>query len=232
MPQNPIRHPSEAAGDGCRSEIAAIVLAAGYSTRMQAFKPLLPFGDSTMVEQVITTLRSVGLETIRVVVGWQAERLIPVVERDGVLWVQNLRYPEGMYTSVQAGVRELPGQVKAFFVLPVDMPLVRRSTLRQLLAAWDVRTKGILYPVWNGQRGHPPLIDARYISEILAAPASVGLRSILARHSEDARNIECADPGILRDLDAPEEYRRALCEQRGLDAPGQPSGSGDGFPLA
>jgi len=202
-----------------RPDIAAVVPAAGFSTRMREFKPLLPFGDSTVVEQVIATLRSVGLETIRVVVGWQADRLVPVLDRAGVAWVWNPRYADGMYTSIQAGIRTLPEQAKAFFVLPGDMPLVRRAALQCLIDAWDARPDGILYPGWNGRRGHPPLIACRFAPVLLAESPSGGLRTLLARYADATRDIECPDPGVLIDLDTPEEYDRACGDRRRRGSP-------------
>ena len=143
-----------------RPDLAAVILAAGRSTRMGAFKPLLPFGPDTVIERIIATVREAGVETLRVVVGWQADLLIPVLERHGVPWIRNERFEEGMYASIQAGVRSLPAGVSAFFLFPGDMPLVRAATLSRLMAEWDQRPGGILYPCYEGRRGHPPLIAA------------------------------------------------------------------------
>jgi CTP:molybdopterin cytidylyltransferase MocA len=193
-----------------RPDLAAIIPAAGRSSRMGAFKPLLPFGPHTVIEQVLSAVREAGVGTIRVVIGWDGHRLIPVLERRGVPWVENERYPGGMYTSIQAGVRALPSDVSAFFMLPADMPRVRAETLIHLIAEWDRQPGGILYPCHEGRRGHPPLIDRAYVPEILSQAPPGGLRSLLARHAEDARDIDIADPGIFVDLDTPEEYRRSL----------------------
>ena len=191
-----------------RSELAAIVLSAGFSRRMGSFKPLLPFGSASVIERVIATIRDAGVETIRVVVGWNAESLISVLDRCAAPWVRNERFAEGMYTSVQAGVRSLPLDVAAFFLMPGDMPLVQGSTLVRLIAEWDAWPRGILYPCHQGHRGHPPLIASQYIPAILREAPPGGLRELLGRHAGDARNIEVTDPGILADLDTPEEYRR------------------------
>ena len=195
-----------------RPDLAAVVPAAGYSTRMGAFKPLLPFGEATVIERVITTIREARIETIRVVVGWQGDCLIPVLERAGAPWVLNPRYAEGMYASIQTGVQSLPAGVEAFFLLPGDMPLVRSATLTRLVAEWDACPGGILYPSRQGKRGHPPLLARAYVPEILAETPAGGLRSLLARHAADARDVECDDPGLLVDLDTPEEYRRGIQE--------------------
>lgn len=193
-----------------RSDIAAVIPAAGFSRRMGSFKPLLPLGPATVIERVIATVRESGVGAIRVVVGWDADRLIPVLERCGALWVRTERPGEGMYASVRAGVRSLPPDAVAFFLLPGDMPLVRAATLIRLANEWEARPGGILYPRHDAKRGHPPLIGRAYIPEILAEAPPGGLREILARHDGHAREIEVADPGVLIDLDTPEDYRRWL----------------------
>jgi molybdenum cofactor cytidylyltransferase len=193
-----------------RLELAAIILAAGRSSRMGAFKPLLPFGSETVIECVLSACVAAGIRTIRVVVGWNAHRLIPLLEGRGVPWVKNERFTEGMYSSLQVGVGSLPAGVDAFFVLPGDMPLVRGETLRRLAAEWNPGSGQILYPCFNGKRGHPPLIAGSLIPEILRETPSGGLRELLALHAAEAREIACEDPGILLDLDTPEEYERRL----------------------
>lgn len=193
-----------------RPDLAALILAAGRSTRMGSFKPLLPFGRGTVIERVISTVHEAGIQTIRVVVGWRADRLIPVLDRHGVPWVRNDRFEEGMYTSVQAGVRDLPTGVGAFFVFPGDMPLVQSATLTRLIAEWDKRPGGIFYPCFEGRRGHPPLIASALIPEILREAPPGGLRILLARHAAEASEVECGDRGILLDLDTPETYRESL----------------------
>lgn len=191
-----------------RPDLAAVVLAAGFSRRMGSFKPLLPFGASTVIERVIATIRGAGVEAIRFVVGWNADSLTPVLDRCAVSWIRNERFADGMYASVQAGVRSLPADVAAFFLMPGDMPLVRHGTLVRLSAEWDAQPGGILYPCHHGRRGHPPLISTQFVPAILREAPPGGLRELLGRHATDARHIEVADPGILADLDTPEEYRR------------------------
>jgi CTP:molybdopterin cytidylyltransferase MocA len=90
------------------------------------------------------------------------------------------------------------------------MPMVRGVTLRRLAAEWSPSGSRILYPHFNGKRGHPPLLGGALIPEILGAEPPGGLRELLARHAAEAQEIACEDPGILLDLDTPEEYTRRL----------------------
>jgi molybdenum cofactor cytidylyltransferase len=191
-----------------KEHIVAIILAAGFSSRMGTFKPLLLLDGSLMIEKTIGAFFQAGLEDVRVVIGYRADDLIPVLTRLGVIPIVNEDYPSGMYSSIQAGVRTLAKEDSAFFLLPGDHPLIRPETLGKLLLVFSQEKPGILYPTFKGRRGHPPLISARYRDFILSANPSGGLRSVLANHEGDAVEIEVDDGGILIDLDTPEDYRK------------------------
>ncbi len=188
--------------------IAALILAAGESSRMKALKPLLPLDGQTVVERVIGLFRQVGISDIRAVLGHDADRLIPVLDRQGVAHVLNADYRSGMFSSIQAGARSLAGGCGAFFLLPADMPFVRPETLQQLICAFRETGKVACRPRYRGRRGHPPLISAELIPVILAFDEPGGLRALLAGYEGRCVDMECDDPGILIDLDTPEDYRK------------------------
>jgi putative nucleotidyltransferase with HDIG domain len=188
--------------------IAALILSAGYSSRMGEFKPLLPFGDATVLERDISLFRDAGIQDVRVVIGHRAGDLLPLVERLRAQPVMNEHYSDGMFSSVLAGVASLGDDVEAFFLLPVDIPLVRRQTITLLADAFRRRDGSILYPSFYGKRGHPPLIAARHRREIIAWNGEGGLKSFLSRHDNEAADVETEDEGILLDMDTLAEYDR------------------------
>lgn len=188
--------------------IAAIILAAGYSSRMGEFKPLLPLGDKTVLERVIGLFREAGVDDVRVVVGHRAPDLLPLVENSHARPVINDHYRTGMFSSVVAGVKTLGEDIDAFFLLPVDIPLVRGRTVTELLRERGNRKTGILYPSFRGKRGHPPLISSLYREDILNWKGEGGLKSCLARYEGDAVDVEVTDERILLDMDTPEDYHR------------------------
>ena len=100
---------------------------------MGAFKPLLPFGGQTVLGHVVASLREAGLRHIHVVTGHNADLMAPELASLGVTAVHNANFAAGMFTSVQAGVASLPAAMDGFLLLPVDVPLVRASTIRQVL---------------------------------------------------------------------------------------------------
>ena len=196
--------------EAIENRLAAIVLAAGYSLRMAEFKPLLPLAGSTALERCIGLFLDAGVAEVIAVLGHRAEELQPIAERAGAQWVCNSHYEQGMFTSVVAGCRALAGGVDAAFVLPADIPLVRPHTIRQLAAAFVPRRDGILYPVFEGRRGHPPLIARKILMEAAKGGAMGPLCDLLARHESEAIDQPVADQGIHMDMDTPAEYD-ALC---------------------
>ncbi len=165
-----------------------------------------------VMEKSVQTFRQAGISShdIRVVVGHKADLLVPVLDRSGVKTIMNPDYDRGMYTSVQAGVRSLEDEIEAFFLLPADYAFVSAETIRSLLRGGEGSSFDVLYPVYHGERGHPPLISARLRDPILAGEPDGGLKGLLEREARSSAEIEVDDEGILVDLDSEEDYQRAI----------------------
>ena len=191
------------------SELAAIILAAGLSSRMGVFKPLLPLGKGTVLSHCVDIFRANGMDRIVVVTGNRADEVAITAVQAGAEPAYNVDFERGMYSSVLTGVRALD-DVSAFFLLPVDIPLVRRETIGRLVEEFLLAGPSVLYPRFNGERGHPPLIGCGLIPAILAHDGTGGLRTVLERHEQAARDLDVADFGTVYDLDHPAEYERAL----------------------
>lgn len=191
-------------------DYAALILCAGRSTRMGNFKPLLPLGHDNFIKRVISLYRSVNIEDVLVVLGYEAGRLIPVLEELGTNWVLNDHYDRGMFSSIQTGVRHLKGQNRAFLIHPADIPFVRPGTITSLIADFQKGDVNICRPCHEGRRGHPPLISSSLSNEISEFDGEGGLRALLARYKETSRDVYCNDPGILLDIDTPQDYEKAL----------------------
>lgn len=176
--------------------IAALIPAAGMSSRMKAFKPLLDLGGQTFIERAVRLFETAGVTDVVTVIGHRRGDLMPVLARTVCRWVFNPHYRDGMFTSVQQGARELHRSCDAFFVLPVDTPLVRPLTVRHLMEAYARRSPLICYPRFMDRRGHPPLIDSRLIDEMLTYRGGGGLRAFLARHGDRAETVPVADAYI------------------------------------
>jgi len=191
---------------------AAIILAAGHSSRMGDFKPLLSVGEKTALEHAVALFHGNGIRQVAVVSGHHGERLEPLLRQLGVTHIPNSLFRQGMFTSVQAGVRNLGDEVRAFFLQPVDVPLVRSQTVQTLLHAWLTGQPGIIQPAFNGIYGHPPLISTRYRSAILDYHGEGGLKLLLRSFTGDTLLLELPDEQMLLDMDTPEDYQR-LCRR-------------------
>ncbi|MDR3604006.1 MAG: nucleotidyltransferase family protein [Syntrophaceae bacterium] len=191
-------------------KIAALVLAAGLSSRMSEFKPLLKFGAKTVLERVVEAFWHAGVEDVRVVVGHREHDLTPVLERRHIRWIKNERYQEGMLSSIKAGVASIEQDIDGFFVTPVDIPLVRTSTIAAIVDAFRESGKLICYPNFLGRRGHPPLISTQYRDEILQWDKPGGLKGFLQQKEVEAIDLTVQDERILLDMDTLEDYQRLL----------------------
>ncbi len=188
--------------------VCALILAAGYSSRMRTFKPLLPLGKSTVLEETITRFSKAGIGNIKVVVGYRAELITPILDRMGVSWVLNEEYDKGMLSSVLAGVRSLGPEVEAFLLLPVDIPFVKSKTIEAVLDAYCKKPAALVYPRFLGLRGHPPLIAVARVPKDLSYDYPGGLRAFLNHYEPEAVDVDVIDRGILMDCDTQWDYEK------------------------
>ncbi len=200
-------------------KITSFILAAGYSSRMGVFKPLLTLGEITFTERIILLFQSAGIADIRVVTGYRSTELQSLTEKMGVRSIVNEHFEEGMFSSVVAGIKSLEPDREAFFILPADIPLVRPQTLLDLLKAYDMQKGNIVYPVFQDTRGHPPLISACYAKKIESWNGQGGLRAFLEQYEKYALDTDVADECILLDADTPEDYQKLLSRYKQYDIP-------------
>ncbi|MFA9466109.1 MAG: DVU_1551 family NTP transferase [Velocimicrobium sp.] len=201
-----------------KSRIAAIIIAAGYSSRMNSFKPLLKFENSTVIERLIHTYVNAGIQDIYIVVGYKSQTIIEKLNGFDVNIVFNEAYDEGMFTSVKKGILALDQCVDAFFMQPVDIPLIKTKTLLLLENRYLTSDKAVIYPTFAEKRGHPPLIDCNYNSAILTSNGEGGLKRILETFSDDSLDVPVFDEAILMDMDRKEDYEK-LVAYANLNAP-------------
>ncbi len=201
--------------------LSAIILSAGLSSRIGDFKPLLPLGGVRLLERVISLYRSAGVSDIRVVAGFRAKEVAALAESCGARTVINPDFAQGMFSSVIAGISDLSQNCAGFFVHPVDIPLVRRRTLIDLQAAFLPGKASVCYPAFLDARGHPPLISAIHVKALGTGMWQGGLREFLSGYEAESVNVPVADAFILKDIDTPEHYARALVCMDHYDIPSE-----------
>ena len=195
--------------------LSAIVLAAGLSSRMVKLKALLPLGATTAIEHCIQLFHDCGIEDVVVVTGHRAGEIEDIARASKARPVYNPDFGSGMYTSIQAGASQLGSMCSGFFLLPVDIPLVRRDTIKLLAEFFATSLPLITYPLYAGKRGHPPLISIELVSGIIDQHhPEGGLRSLLAtieaQHPTQVQNVTVTDANILFDMDTPDDYASGL----------------------
>lgn len=187
--------------------VGAVVLAAGRSSRMGAFKPMLPLEGDSISRRVVKTLKKGGAERIVVVTGRNARELEAHLEGLDVRFVHNPLYQQTqMLDSVKLGLAPLLECCGRILITPVDAPLFAPETVKQLLA----QECEIVIPVCGGKDGHPVCVGKNVAEEILRYNGEGGLRGALHSTAFDAARIEVADAGVLTDVDTPEDYQAVL----------------------
>ncbi|MCB7320606.1 nucleotidyltransferase family protein [Lacrimispora sp. 210928-DFI.3.58] len=193
--------------------VNGLILAAGLSSRMGAFKPLLPFGSKTLIEASIDSMLSAHVRQVIVVLGFRGPELEAVLKKrygSEVICAWNLQYGStDMLESVKCGLRAMP-ECQSFFLLPGDMPVVSRSTFSHLLNARPKQGSFLLFPTLEGHPKHPPLIHKSLIPHILEYQGEGGLRRIWTQYEAISRYVPVDDPGVWIDLDTRSEYESCV----------------------
>lgn len=189
--------------------ISGLILAAGCSSRMGAFKPLLPLKGSTIIEKSVDSLMLAGAHRIVVVTGYRAaevESLLRERYGDQLLYVRNKAYAQtDMLCSIKLGCQHIP-PCRAFFLLPGDMPFVSLETLHLLMEAKTENALAV-FPLFKGRRKHPPLLDSRLLPRIIGFQAEGGLRELWHELGSQILDVPVEDEGVQIDLDTKEDYQ-------------------------
>jgi molybdenum cofactor cytidylyltransferase len=197
---------------------AAIILAAGFSSRIREFKPLLQVGGETITDRIISTFLSNNIDVL-LVTGWRRDELIGGIKHRDITIVENPEYESGMFSSIRKGVSRLLPAHRAFFIMPVDIPLVRPETIKFLIDINAEHPGKIIYPVFDSVRGHPPLIPSSLVSEIVGWQKDGGLKAIFGLYPELNMEVRVPDGNILLDIDNKEDYEALLERYRQYDIP-------------
>ena len=186
-------------------QIGAVIVAAGMSSRMGDFKPMLNIGSISIAQRIVATFHQAGVTKIAVVTGYNAQQLERHLGNLGLVFLRNERYAETqMFDSAKIGLSYLRDKCDRIFFTPVDIPLFTSLTVTQLMEA-DAE---LACPVCEGRTGHPLLISARLIDTLLADPG--GLQGAISRCGTPMTRVEVEDPGVLHDADTPADYAELL----------------------
>ena len=190
-------------------EIAAVILAAGASTRMGRPKPLLEMNGETFLDRLIA-LFSAFCRPVIVVLGEGADAVLAGIDRASQVDVAVNPAPDrGMLSSLRCGFERVPPSAAAVLLTPVDYPAIQRHTIELL-----VHSKAeIAIPVYDDRRGHPVRISRAIMEEILSLALDAKASDAIHRHASATALIHVDDPGVVNDIDTPDDYKELLAAQ-------------------
>ena len=190
-----------------KKSIAALIVAAGMSSRMHDFKPILKIGELTIAERVVMNFKRAGVSEIVVITGNRAESVEELVKDKGVVCIFNDKYETTqMFDSIKIGLRHLKGKCDRIFIIPIDVPLFNAKTLEKLMD----KEGAVVHPVCQGLKGHPLLIDAALVEEVLSYTGDSGLKGAIDFLGVQEADVDVDDIGVLLDADTQEDYNTLL----------------------
>lgn len=176
---------------------------------MGTLKQLLPFGDRTVLERVVDALLASRATPVVVVLGHRAEDVRAALGSRPVIVTLNPDPAGDMLSSVRCGLRATPPDRPVLIALG-DQPLITPGLIEQVIDAFEQGRGGIVIPTYQGQRGHPMIMAARYREDIFALQGAGGLKQLRDRHPDEVSEVPVETDAVLIDLDDPQAYQAAL----------------------
>jgi molybdenum cofactor cytidylyltransferase len=197
---------------------AALILAAGLSSRMGRPKALLEYQGRTFIETIIATVRDAAIGRAVVAVSPTDDKIIKLLDLRFATVVVNSEPSEaGPIASIRSGVREIVNQtVESLLVWSVDQPHVAVQTIRNLDRSFKFSTAAIAVPVFEGLRGHPVIFGRNVFNELLDTSNVEGARTVVRRDRTRVLEVSVDDPAVLDDIDTPEDYQRLISSTKSL----------------
>ena len=189
--------------------IPGVILAAGRSSRMGRPKALLalPGTGDTFVSRIVRVLLDGGVADVLVVGRPDDRPLREAIDRmaGSARFIDNPRADTGQLSSVVAGLdaADRPG-VRGLLVIPVDLPLVRASSVATLLTAFSSSSHAVARATYSGRHGHPVVFRRDVFDALRRADPATGAKAVVRVHP--VLDVEVDDPGVLHDVDTPEDY--------------------------
>lgn len=180
--------------------IAAVILAAGGSSRLGQPKQLLTFGGEPLLRRAVSAARDAGCDPVLVVVG---EKELPNV---GALTVQNTEWQRGIGTSIRRGVERLSSSTDAVVLLACDQPFVAAPVIGQLISTHEETGKPIVASSYANTLGVPVLFDRSCFDGLLTLPDNEGAKALILSAGDDVASVVFEQGAI--DIDTPEDFAR------------------------
>jgi len=193
--------------------LATIILAAGDSTRMGTPKALLPDPDGRpFVARLVRSFSAAGLDEIVIVTGATHDAIVEALAADGPpvgpVCVGNPDPSRGQLSSLWVGLDAVARpDVDGVLVTPVDIPMIRPTTIRQVVEAWSHTRAPIVRPAVGARHGHPVLFDRIVFDDLRRAALTEGAGVVVHANIDRVVNVAVDDEGCLLDVDTPADYQ-------------------------
>jgi molybdenum cofactor cytidylyltransferase len=185
----------------------AIIVAAGMSSRMGDFKPMLKIGAMSMVQRIIANYQQAGVFPIVLVTGYRGDELEKHVAKTGVICIRNENYATTqMFDSAKIGFSYIMDKCDRTFFSPVDVPLFTVYTIKRLMES----NAHVAKPICNGKEGHPILISCDILPTIMETESDKSLKAAIDQRCDHVEIVQVGDEGILQDADTPEDYHQLI----------------------
>jgi molybdenum cofactor cytidylyltransferase len=191
-----------------RPKVAAIVLAAGASTRYGQPKQLLPVGGKTMLQHVVDVVLASPVDQTIVVLGHRADEIGATLKDTPADIVTNEEWEAGLSTSVQAGLRAIRPDVQAALFVLADQPAITPEIIVALLGRYRETEAPIVVPTYQGKRGNPALFDRSLFAELFKVRDDQGGRQLIDVYGDRIERVEVGSEAVLVDVDTEENYNR------------------------
>ena len=197
-----------------KRRVAAIVLAAGRSTRMGAVnKMLAEIGGKPLVRIAAEQAIASHAQPVIVVTGHEREKVGAALKGLPVRLVHNKDFAEGLGTSLKTGIGAVPEEADAAIVCLGDMPQVDVALINRLIAAFDPeRGALVVVPNIEGRRGNPVVWSRRFFHDLMSIQGDVGARHLIGNYAEAVVEVPVAGDAALTDVDTPESLSAVKAE--------------------
>ncbi len=185
--------------------IAGLILAAGQAKRIGQSKPLVAAEQAMLLEVVLRQFKAAKLDELILVLGHEARHVVQRVQLNGMKIVINSEHRSGQSTSIQRGLAHVGSRFSAVMLAHGHMPLVTTKTVDRLIAEYRKAKKGILVPTHNDRRGHPVILDLKYLEPLLALRGDVGAKAIMDANADDVREVAVDSDEVVVDVETREQ---------------------------
>lgn len=186
--------------------ITGIIMASGFSKRMNRNKLILKFKGISIIEMVIKAIKESDVDNIILV--YREDEIKEIGIKNGVKTIYNDKADLGQSESIRLGVEHSPIETKGYMFFVADQPFLDTCTINKLIDAFETERYPIVVPAYNGKKGNPVIFSARLKDELLSIHGDMGGRSIIRKRDGEVKTVNFSDGILGKDIDTWDEYIR------------------------